>query len=275
MTASLPVQGLSYLVVTVQSVDGNLAFVRADQAGGRTFYVRRDFMRAKGDLPEPGERWIIDRPYGVDGWIFSLLISPSKTAPPPTPRAPLVTVPDLAARNALNPGPTPGQMVARNDYNTLDLWDGAQWRGLKNILMPRPATLLGWSAVQNTASATVYTVAQVAIPDLGWPYYIAASAGMLVGVSDNTSGFSHNAAITVDSSTFPSAAGTGVVSYNYLGTPQGGFGNLKLPWARSQVVWTGAHTVFFLFRNGAAGTCSFGPLQTAVHYHFDVQIIPA
>lgn len=274
MTASLPIQGITMLDVTIMSVDGNLAQVRANQAGGRTFPVRRDFMRAKGDLPYPGERWIVDRSFGNE-WSFAMIISESMTPPPPTPRAPLIQVADLAARNALSPGPTPGQMVARNDYNTLDLWDGAQWRGLKNVLMPRPATLLGWTVAQPTASGNVYTVAQVAIPDLGWPYYVAASAGMLVSVSDNTSGFSHNAAIMIESSTFPTSMSSNVVSFSYLGTPQGGFGNLQVPWAKSSIAWTGPRTVYFLFRNGATGTASFGPLQTAAHYHFDVQLIPA
>jgi hypothetical protein len=97
---------------------------------------------------------------------------------------------------------------------------------------------------------------------------------MLVSVTDNTSGFSHNGAVVIDTQTFPGAAAANVIGYDYLGTPQGGFGKLQIPWGKCETIWTGSHTIYFLFRNGATGTCSFGPLQTAPHYHFDVLVTP-
>jgi hypothetical protein len=273
VTSSLPIQGIAYMVATILSIDGNIALVRMDQAAGRTERVRIDYQRAKGDLPAVGEQWIVDKTYGNE-WSFAMIISPSKTPVPPTPPPALIRVASLAERNAIA-SPAQGQMALRTDNASQDIWDGVKWRGMKPLWFPqiRP-TLLGWTTVQNTASGTVYTVASATITDPGWSYYISASAGMLISVSDNTSGFSHNAALVVDSTTFPAAAGGAVISYDYLGTPQGGFGKLQLPYGKAETIWTGSHTVNFLFRNGATGTCSFGPLQTAAHYHFDIQLHP-
>lgn len=119
MTTSLPVQGLSYLQVTVLSVDGTLAFVRADQAGGRTFTVRRDFLRAKAPLPQPGEQWIIERPYGVDGWMFSAILGGDV-------QTPLIVVPDAAARNAIA-APYANLAVYQLDTWTVWQWTGTTW----------------------------------------------------------------------------------------------------------------------------------------------------
>lgn len=119
MTAALPIQGLSYLVVTIQSVDGNLALVRADQAGSRPLQVRRDFLRAKGPWPQPGEQWIIERPYGVDGWIFSLRLTGDV-------QTPMLVVPNAAARNALTP--YTDQAVYQLDTYSAWRWTGTAWQ---------------------------------------------------------------------------------------------------------------------------------------------------
>lgn len=120
MTTSLPIQGLSYLVATVLSVDGNLAFVRADQAGGRTFSVRRDFLRAKAPLPQPGEQWIIERVYGVDGWAFTLLLNGDV-------QTPMLAVPDAATRIALV-GKYPDMIVYQMDSYSAWRWTGTAWQ---------------------------------------------------------------------------------------------------------------------------------------------------
>jgi hypothetical protein len=120
VTASLPVQGLSYLQVTVLSVDGNLAFVRADQAAGRTLYVRRDFLRAQSPLPQPGQTWVIERPYGVDGWMFSAILGGDV-------QTPMMVVPNAAARNAIA-APYVDQAVYQLDTYSAWRWTGSAWQ---------------------------------------------------------------------------------------------------------------------------------------------------
>lgn len=119
MTAAVPIQGLTYLVVTIQSVDGSVAFVRADQAGGRTFTVRRDFTRAKGPLPQVGEQWIVERPYGFSDWIFSLLLQGDI-------QTPMIVVADATARNAIR-APYPDMAVYQLDTWTTWTWTGSAW----------------------------------------------------------------------------------------------------------------------------------------------------
>lgn len=119
MTAAVPIQGLTYLVVTIQSVDGSVAFVRADQAGGRTFTVRRDFTRAKGPLPQVGEQWIVERPYGFSDWIFSLLLQGDI-------QTPMIVVADATARNAIR-APYPDMAVYQLDTGTVWRWTGSAW----------------------------------------------------------------------------------------------------------------------------------------------------
>lgn len=166
MTASLPVQGFSYLQVTVLSVDGNLAFVRADQAGGRTFNVRRDFTRAKAPWPQPNEQWIIERPFGSDGWVFSLQLSGDV-------QTPMLVVPNAAARNALTP--YTDQAVYQLDTYSAWRWTGTAWQerippsftALQAQVNALPRGLLKtvrWAA-DVTISGTAYTLMEsLAVP---------------------------------------------------------------------------------------------------------------
>jgi hypothetical protein len=58
------------------SVDGPIAVV-LDQTG-RQLQVRRDFLRAKGYLPQPGEQWLIDKALN-NTWTFALCLSASNS----------------------------------------------------------------------------------------------------------------------------------------------------------------------------------------------------
>jgi hypothetical protein len=268
MTSSLPVQGIGSMVATVVSVSGNVAHVR-DQTG-RTLFVRRDFQRAKGPWPEVGEQWIIDKNYGND-WSFAMLITPSNT---PLARPAVMPVADLAGRNAIV-APVAGQMALRMDSKYVDTFDGTIWRGSKTVPMAQPNATLGWTAVQNTALNTSYTVASISIPDPGWPYYIEGTAGMTIAVADGNSGFSHSSAVLVDSTSIPTGPANNIVTYAFVGASSQGFENAMPPWGRSQGTWSGAHTVNFVFHNGAAGTASFGPLNVKGEWHFNLDILPA
>lgn len=65
--------GFAWKGVTVRSVntDTRLALVIDDL--GKRMEVRCDIIRAKGNLPEPGEQWIIDRSLGI--WTFAAIIN--------------------------------------------------------------------------------------------------------------------------------------------------------------------------------------------------------
>lgn len=156
MTASVPLQGLSYLVATIQSVDGNLAYVRADQVGGRPIKVRRDFTRAKGPLPQVGEQWIIERPYGFSDWVFSLLLQGDV-------QTPLNVVPDTAARNAIR-SPYPDMAVYQLDTWTVWRWDGSAWV----ISAPPPAPEPTQVACQVNLGADVALAAGDSLAQGGW-----------------------------------------------------------------------------------------------------------
>lgn len=66
--------GPTYTRVVVLSVDGPIAYVR-DQTG-RQLTVRRDYMRAKGNAPLPGEVWLLDRYLG-NQWTFAMCMGAS------------------------------------------------------------------------------------------------------------------------------------------------------------------------------------------------------
>lgn len=265
---STPIQGLSSMVVTVLSVQNNVALVRDQMT--RQYQIRRDFQRAKGPWPEAGEQWIVDKSFGNE-WTFAMIITPSLT---PIARPPVVPVANIAARNALS-APVAGQMALRADTNAMDYFDGTIWRGSKTIHLPRVVpTLLGWTAVQNCAINSSYTVATLAIPDPGWPYLIESSAGMQVSfISANETGFSHYVALMVDTTTFPGVSATNLLGGAFVGGGQQ-FANAQVPWSRSQVVYTGAHTLNYIFKTGSLSTTAFGALNTHPSYHFDTQLLP-
>jgi hypothetical protein len=258
---------LAWKSVSVLSVDGKVAIVR-DQLS-QTFKMDRTMMRAKAQPPMVGENWFVDRSYGND-WTFAMIINADITPLVPA----VIPVADLAGRNAIQ-NPIAGQMALRMDSNYVDTFDGTIWRGSKLVPLAQPVPLLGWTSSQTTASNTTYTVASIAIPDPGWPYYIQGTAGMSISVTTADSGFSHNAAVMVDSTTIPTAPANNVVTYAFVGMSSQGFANAMPPWNRSQGLWTGAHTVNFIFRNGSFGTCAFGPLNTKAEWHFNIEILPA
>lgn len=173
MTGAMPIPGISYLGVTVLSVQDNVALVR-DQMG-RQFQVRRDFQRAKGAWPETGEQWIVDKPYGNE-WSFAMLITPSQT---PVARPAVMAVADQAARDAIL-APASGQMALRLDSKLLDYWDGAKWRGTQRAATVNTTTI---DNATKTAS-TVYPAFTVADP--GWPYRVRIYGQIRISVGTAT-----------------------------------------------------------------------------------------
>lgn len=163
MPQALPTEGLSQLVCTVLAVQLDIAVVR-DQLG-RQINVRRDILRNKGaELPEPGERWIIDRSLGNE-WTFAAIIGVDTTppVPPPTPRPPVMPVLDIAGRNAIS-APAVGQMALRTSDHMLDFWDGVQWRGLR---LPPP---IYTGAVDTGTPNDGQIWCSMFVPDPGWDY---------------------------------------------------------------------------------------------------------
>lgn len=77
-------RGFPWLEVTVESIDNGLADV-VDQFGEHKS-VRVDILRSKGDQPQVGERWIIDRAFGT--WTFAAVIGYVPPEPPPPPDPP-------------------------------------------------------------------------------------------------------------------------------------------------------------------------------------------
>lgn len=65
--------GISHKEVTVMTVDTSTRIATCRDRFGKTEQVRCDIMRAKGNLPEPRERWLIDRQYGQ--WTFAAILT--------------------------------------------------------------------------------------------------------------------------------------------------------------------------------------------------------
>jgi hypothetical protein len=171
-----PSTGLSSLQAKVLSVDGNLAAVQ-DQLG-RQLQVRRDWMRAKGtDLPQPGEVWMITKEFG-NVWSFGLLISPSTTPVPPTPRPAVLAVASQAARDALT-DVVAGQMVIRLDSGLTDVYNGSSWHGVTPLRVASPS--IPATGAQSTSPFTAVTIS---IPDPGWPYQIAFSGSICLSINN-------------------------------------------------------------------------------------------
>lgn len=118
MTGAMPIQGLSYQVVTVLSVDGNTAYVRSDHTG-KQFPVARDVLRAHAVPPMPGERWIIELAYGTD-WMFAAIIGGD-------PVNPMLTVGNASERLAIK-NPFPNLTVYQLDSYSAWRWTGTAWQ---------------------------------------------------------------------------------------------------------------------------------------------------
>jgi microcystin-dependent protein len=65
--------GFAWQPVWVRSVDHDTRLAVCTDQFGKDLSVRCDIMRAKGNLPDPGEQWIIEKPYGQ--WIFGAIIT--------------------------------------------------------------------------------------------------------------------------------------------------------------------------------------------------------
>jgi hypothetical protein len=65
--------GAAYKGVTVVSVDTDKRMALARDEFGSFIEIRCDILRAKGNLPAPGEQWLIDQQYGQ--WTFAAIIT--------------------------------------------------------------------------------------------------------------------------------------------------------------------------------------------------------
>lgn len=108
--------GLAWKSVTVLSVDGNVAIVR-DQLS-QTFKMDRTNLRAKGDPPEIGETWIVDRSLAND-WSFSMIVG--KPIPLVRP-SPVYAVANSTERDAIV-APFSGMTVFRRDLGYHEYYD--------------------------------------------------------------------------------------------------------------------------------------------------------
>ena len=107
--------GLAWKQVTVLSVDGNVAQVR-DQLS-QTFWMDRTNLRAKGDPPQVGETWIVDRSY-LNDWTFALIVN--KPVPPARPPQ-VYVVANAVARDAID-HPDDQMVVYRIDRNYHEIY---------------------------------------------------------------------------------------------------------------------------------------------------------
>lgn len=174
-----PSTGLSYLQAKVLSVDGALAAVQ-DQLG-RRMQVRRDWMRAKGtDLPQPGETWMIAKEFG-NVWSFAMLLSASQSPPGPGPS--MIVFPSRAARDAMANVKT-GQLAFRTDSGLTDVYNGSSWHGLSRLNVSSPQVTAGSLAVPASPGAAALTT--ISVPDPGWPYQLAFSGVVSLGIPAST-----------------------------------------------------------------------------------------
>lgn len=65
--------GAAYKEVLVQAVDYKVSKAVVIDQLGKQMQVRCDIMRAKGNVPAVGERWLVDRQYGV--WTFAAIMN--------------------------------------------------------------------------------------------------------------------------------------------------------------------------------------------------------
>lgn len=170
-----------------------------------------------------------------------------------------------------------GMRAALSDESRVLTWNGSAWTTGNVVTLPRPNATLGWSAATSAlANSTTYTVATLAVPDPGCPYYIEASGGFTVANADDRGAYSHSITIVVDSNVLPAAGATSIVTNSWLGPVNTqAFGHFKAMRARSQQVWTGAHTLYMLLRTGTWPTFTVGPLNTQNAWQFDAVLIPA
>lgn len=65
--------GMASKRVMVMSIDQSRAIAQCQDEFGKAVQVRCDIMRAKGNVPEPREWWVVDRQYG--DWSFAAILN--------------------------------------------------------------------------------------------------------------------------------------------------------------------------------------------------------
>lgn len=154
MTGAMPIQGLSIQAVTVLSVSGDTAYVRSDHTGAQ-FPVARDVLRAHALPPMPGERWIVDKAYGID-WTFAAIIRGD-------PVNPLLVVGNASERLAIQ-NTFRNMTVYQLDTWTVWYWDGSAW----SISAPPPAPEPTQVACQVNLGGDVNLAAGDTLAQGGW-----------------------------------------------------------------------------------------------------------
>jgi hypothetical protein len=159
---------------------------------------------------------------------------------------------------------------------------GRKIRGLiryENIAATGP----GANASYTSAINTTHTIAAIPIADPGFPYRLLGRAAMrITDVAHQTGYISHIGGLAVNTQVMPNVSGPMVdttINAAFLGivgpSGAGDSGFVRLDTRRAPGVFTGANTVYFLFRNGAWGTCTWGPLNSQSDYYVQIDVEPA
>jgi hypothetical protein len=163
VSAGTTAYGLAWKVVSVMSVDGNVAIVR-DQLS-QTFKIDRTNLRYKGIPPQVGESWFVDRSLGND-WAFAQLVGT------PLRPGPVYNVLTQADRDSIV-RPEVNLTVYRDDTNTVEQWNGTAW----TVLNPEPqSTRITINLTANQALATGNNTAQAT-----WAWTVGDSYGNWIG----------------------------------------------------------------------------------------------
>lgn len=158
-----------------------------------------------------------------------------------------------------------------------DYWDavGATWRGTQTIVWPRPTI----TPVTFMLSNTTHTLASVAIPDPGWPYYVTASASArptipTPGAENDTVGGIYLSTVLDEASITPTPS-TRII--HLARRPQGIPEPVQLhcPLTAHRTLQTGAHTVYLLVRNETYPIGRFVDVADDAYAAFHVEITPA
>lgn len=156
--------------------------------------------------------------------------------------------------------------------------DGA-WHAANGWRMPRPTPTFGNTAAASIAVGVVQTIASVTIPDPGVPYWVVASASLLVHKSAtdlNIMAFSTTGLITIDTTSQPAAGSVQLIGANWFSNikSDGTLASLNVPARPANILLTGSHTINFLVAAGGNGVAIVGPLNSDLSWAFDVWIIP-
>lgn len=130
-----------------------------------------------------------------------------------------------------------------------------------------------WTNFITTANSTTYVVAQYAIADPGWTYYVSGVANLMVsGVTGGP--YSHEMTMRVGNNTSPSVHSNDIVCHNFMRTIDGGIATFSAS-GSSPTIWSGAQTVYLIVRCGVTGVFNMGNWSTHKNYAFDLTLTPA